>query len=169
MNNPLVELARQTIELYVKEGKTLPIPAVLTLEMQQKAGVFVSLKKQDQLRGCIGTFEPATPNVAQEIIRNAIESAVHDPRFSPLQADELRGLEISVDVLSSPEEVVSISDLDAKKYGMIVSAGARCGLLLPDLPGVNSPEEQLAICRRKAGIGEKELVTLQRFEVRRYT
>lgn len=167
-NSPLVQLARQTIELYVKAGKILSSPAELAPEMMEKAGVFVSLKKHGQLRGCIGTFQPTTPNVAREIIRNAIESATGDPRFSPVTADELAQLEISVDVLSAPEKAGSVQELDAKKYGVIVSAGARRGLLLPDLPGVNSPAEQIAICRRKAGIGEKEKVELSRFQVRRY-
>ncbi len=166
--HPLVQLARKTIETYVKEDKVIDPPSELIPEMKGKAGVFVSLHRQGQLRGCIGTFAPTTENVAKEIIRNAIQSSTKDPRFPPVMEDELSDLEISVDVLSDPEPVESAAELNAKKYGVIVKSDFRRGLLLPDLPGVSTPEEQIAICRRKAGIGEKEPVELFRFEVRRY-
>lgn len=166
--HPLVELARRTIETFVKEGKTIEAPAKLSPEMKQKAGVFVSLHRKGNLRGCIGTFAPTTENVAQEVIRNAIESSTRDPRFPPVGKDEIADLQISVDVLSDPEPVKSAADLDAKKYGVIVKSGARRGLLLPALPGVNTPEEQIAICRQKAWIGEDEPIELFRFQVRRF-
>jgi len=166
--HPLVQLARKTIETYLKEDKIISPPEELTPEMKEKAGVFVSLHRHGQLRGCIGTFVPTTENVAQEVIRNAIESSTRDPRFPPLTEEELEDLEISVDVLSEPEPVSSIADLDPKKYGVIVKSGWRRGLLLPDLEGVDTPEEQIAICRRKAGIGEDEPIELFRFKVRRY-
>jgi len=164
----LVALARKTIELYVKEKKIISPPDPLPEEMNKKAGAFVSLHRQHVLRGCIGTFAPTMPNLAAEIIRNAIEASTRDPRFSPMRSDELGGLEISVDVLSKPEPVESKKYLDAKRYGVIVSSNMRRGLLLPDLEGVNTPEEQIAICRRKAGIGPNEPVELLRFEVRRF-
>ena len=164
----LVQLARRTIETYVKEGKIIDPPADLLPEMKQRAGVFVSLHRQGQLRGCIGTFAPTTASVAEEVIRNAVESAVRDPRFAPVKKEELLDLEISVDVLTDPVPVKSNKELDAKKYGVIVKSGAKKGLLLPDLPGVNTPEEQIAICRRKAWINDDEPVELFRFEVRRY-
>ncbi|MEE8638683.1 MAG: AmmeMemoRadiSam system protein A [Candidatus Margulisiibacteriota bacterium] len=166
--HPLVQLARKTIETYVKEGKVIDPPREMIPEMEGKAGVFVSLHRQGQLRGCIGTFGPTTESVAREIIRNAIQSSTEDPRFPPVQAGELADLEISVDVLSDPVPVKSVKELDAKKYGVIVKSGPLRGLLLPDLPGVNLPEEQIAICRRKAGIGENQPIELFRFEVRRY-
>jgi len=166
--HPLVQLARKTIETYLKEDKIISPPEELTPEMKEKAGAFVSLHRHGQLRGCIGTFVPTTENVAQEVIRNAIESSTRDPRFPPLTEEELEDLEISVDVLSEPEPVSSIADLDPKKYGVIVKSGWRRGLLLPDLEGVDTPEEQIAICRRKAGIGEDEPIELFRFKVRRY-
>lgn len=136
--------------------------------MKERAGVFVSLHKGGSLRGCIGTFSPTTGNVADEVIRNAIESSTRDPRFPPVMENELKELEISVDVLTQPEAVASIADLDPKCYGCIVKSGSRRGLLLPDLEGVDTVDEQIAICRRKAGIGEKEPVELFRFKVRRY-
>lgn len=166
--HPLVQLARRTIETYVRDGKIISLPAELSPEMEQKAGVFVSLHRGGELRGCIGTFSPTTGNVAEEVIRNAVESSTRDPRFPAVAAAELKGLEISVDVLSAPEPVASTKDLDAKKYGVIVKAGAKRGLLLPDLPGVNTPEEQIAICRRKAWINDDEPIELFRFEVRRF-
>jgi AmmeMemoRadiSam system protein A len=167
-NSKIVQLARETIAAYVKEGRIIEPPRELDEEMTVRAGVFVSLHRQGELRGCIGTFRPTTGNVAQEIIRNAIESATRDPRFPPLQAGELADLEVSVDVLSDPEKVKSVSELEAKNFGVIVKAGNRRGLLLPNLPGVNTPQEQIAICRRKAGIGDQEPVELFRFKVIRY-
>ncbi|MDD5382482.1 MAG: AmmeMemoRadiSam system protein A [Candidatus Margulisbacteria bacterium] len=166
--HPLVSLARQTVETYVKEGKVIAPPKEPTAEMKEKAGVFVSLHRKGHLRGCIGTFAPTTESVAKEVIRNAIEAATRDPRFPPVKAEELADLEISVDVLTDPVAVGSERELDAKKYGVIVKSGPRRGLLLPDLPGVNTPQEQIAICRQKAWIDENEPVELFKFEVRRY-
>jgi AmmeMemoRadiSam system protein A len=166
--HPLVQLARKTIETYIRQNLVLDPPPVLTGEMKEKAGVFVSLHRHGELRGCIGTFQPATENVAKEIINNAIESATRDPRFPPLTAAELAGLEISVDVLGRPEPVASKAELDPKIYGCIVKAGPKRGLLLPDLPGVETADEQIAICKRKAGIEQKDAVELFRFKVRRF-
>jgi AmmeMemoRadiSam system protein A len=164
-----VRLARETIENYVKQGKIITPPLDLPEEMiNQKAGVFVSLKKNGNLRGCIGTFIPTQENIAQEIIKNAISAAVDDPRFSPVTISELGDLTISVDVLSPPEEISDISGLDPKKYGAIVSSGYKKGLLLPDLEGVDTAEEQVDIAKRKAGIYPDEKVKLYRFEVKRY-
>jgi len=164
-----VKLARGTIENYIKQGKIITPPLGLPEEMiNQKAGVFVSLKKKGNLRGCIGTFIPTQENIAQEIIKNAISAAVDDPRFSSVNVSELKDLSISVDVLSAPEEVKDISQLDPKKYGVIVSSGYKKGLLLPDLEGVDTVEYQTDIAKRKAGIYPGEKVKLYRFEVKRY-
>ena len=164
-----VKLARETIENYIKQGKIITPPLGLPEEMiNQKAGVFVSLKRFGDLRGCIGTFMPTQENIAQEIIKNAISAAVDDPRFSPVNVSELEDLSISVDVLSVPEEVKDISQLDPKKYGVIVSSGYKKGLLLPDLEGVDTVEYQIDIAKRKAGIYPGEKVKLYRFEVKRY-
>ncbi|MBA7668481.1 hypothetical protein ES703_76593 [subsurface metagenome] len=165
--SPLVRLARETVETYVKEGKT-PEPKELTPEMRERAGVFVSIHKFGELRGCIGTFEPVEKDVAAETIANAISSATRDPRFPPVAPDELKELDYSVDVLTHPEPVESQEQLDPKQYGVIVEAGWRRGLLLPDLEGVDSVDQQIAICRQKAGIAPDEPVKLYRFEVRRY-
>ena len=164
-----VRLARETIENYIKHGKIITPPLGLLEEMiNQKAGAFVSLKKYGELRGCIGTFMPTQKNIAKEIIKNAISAAVDDPRFSPVNVSELEDLSISVDVLSVPEEIKDISQLDPKKYGVIVSSGYKKGLLLPDLEGVDTAKEQVDITKRKAGIYPDEKVKLYRFEVKRY-
>lgn len=167
--HPLVKLARETIELYVRERKVLePRDEDLTPEMKGSAGVFVSLKERGMLRGCIGTFQPTEPNIASEVIRNAISAATQDPRFSPVRPEELERLEYSVDVLTDPEQVNGTADLDPKRYGVIVKAGGRRGLLLPDLEGVDTAEEQVGIAMQKAGIAPGAPVTLFRFEVKRY-
>ena len=165
--SPLVQLAKKTVETFVNEGKT-PEPGELTPEMKEKAGVFVSIHKHGELRGCIGTFEPQQRNVAEEIIANAISSATRDPRFPAIAPSELKDLDYSVDVLTSPEPVESQDQLDPKKYGVIVEAGFRRGLLLPDLEGVDSVDYQIDICRQKAGIMPDEPIKLYRFEVRRF-
>jgi AmmeMemoRadiSam system protein A len=165
--HPLVRLAKRTVEGYVRKGKAVP-PKRLTPEMKARAGVFVSIHKGGELRGCIGTIEPQMANVAEEVMVNAISSATRDPRFFPITADELGELEYSVDVLTEPEPVKGREQLDPKRYGVIVQCGGRKGLLLPDLEGVESAEHQIDICRQKAGIMPGEPVKLYRFEVKRY-
>ncbi len=166
--HPLVRLAKETVENYVRYKKIISPPADPTSEMTEKAGVFVSIKKKGELRGCIGTFQPTTKNVASEIIQNAISAAMQDPRFLPVKSSELDALEYSVDVLTKPEKVESRKDLDPKKYGVIVKSRDRKGLLLPDLEGVDTVEEQVSIASMKAGIYSGEQIELYRFEVRRY-
>ncbi len=165
-----VRLARMAIEAWVREGRVIS-PNELTDtvgKMSGRAGAFVSLKKEGRLRGCIGTIEPTCGNLAEEIIRNAICSCSRDPRFPPVSEDELEGLEISVDVLGEPEPVSSLSQLDPKKYGVIVRSGPRVGLLLPDLEGVDTVDEQLDIARQKAGIAPGESMEILRFQVERH-
>lgn len=177
--SPFVALARATINTWVQRGRKLNFDHYKNqVEMEEdvlgelennQAGVFVSLHKQGELRGCIGTTGPVTENIAQEIIRNAIEAATYDPRFMPVEEHELMDLEIKVDVLGVAEQVSGIEELDAKKYGVIVEKDLHRGLLLPDLEGVNTPEEQIAIAKRKAGILESDTdVILQRFQVIRH-
>ena len=165
--HPIVQLAKDTVENYVRTGKIIK-PETLTEEMKQKAGVFVSIHKKGNLRGCIGTFEPTQENVAQEIIHNAIQSATQDPRFNSIKSSELEDLDYSVDVLTSPKPVEDIGKLDAKKQGIIVQCGWRRGLLLPDLEGVDTVDQQIEICKMKAGIAPSEPVDTFCFEVRRY-
>ncbi len=164
-----VGLARKTIEEYITMGKTPDMPKELPEEMQKKqAGVFVSIKKDGRLRGCIGTIEAVQSSIAKEIVANAISAATRDPRFSPIKQAELPWLTISVDVLGDTEKISSTDELDVKRYGVIVTRGRRRGLLLPNLEGVDTVEEQLAIAKQKAGIGEDEPVEMERFEVVRH-
>lgn len=166
-----VRLARKTIDTYIRTGEKirpsdLELPEDLT---GRRAGAFVSIHKQGKLRGCIGTIGPVAKNLAQEIVNNAISASTRDPRFDPIREDELPWLEINVDVLGEPEDIESIDQLDVKRYGVIVSMkDGRRGLLLPDLDGVDTPEEQVAIARSKGGIGSHENYSLQRFEVVRH-
>ncbi len=164
----LVQLAQSAIREYLETGNILSLPLELTPEMQERRGVFVSLKMKGRLRGCIGTYEPATSCVAKEVIHNAISAATRDPRFSPVTLSEFNELNISVDILSLPEPVKYISELDTKRYGVIVKSGYKRGLLLPDIEGMDTVEEQIEIAKKKAGIGAGESVELFRFEVRRY-
>ncbi|MBC7241479.1 MAG: AmmeMemoRadiSam system protein A [Anaerolineae bacterium] len=167
--HPLVKLAKETIESYVRYGKIPQPPSPLPEEMKGRAGVFVSIHTRDgALRGCIGTIEPTRPNIAEEVIHNAIAAATRDPRFPPVTPAELDDLVINVDVLSPPERIYSLDELDPKRYGVIVQSGWRRGLLLPDLEGVDTVEQQVDIARRKAGIGPREPVEMYRFEVKRY-
>lgn len=166
--HPLVKLAKDAVEHYVLHDKALKPPHVLIPEMREQAGVFVCLKQGGHLRGCIGTFQAVTDNVASEVIQNAVSAATRDPRFSPVTAAELDTLEYSVDVLTEPEKISSGDDLDPTVYGVIVKSGDRKGLLLPDLEGVNTVEEQVSIACGKAGISPGEDIELFRFKVHRY-
>jgi AmmeMemoRadiSam system protein A len=166
--DPFVSLAKKSLQSYLKEGKVMEVPANLAQEFKQKAGAFVSLKKQGKLRGCIGTFLPTKDNIAAEVIANAVSAGLHDPRFSPVQLEEVDGLDFSVDVLSEPEKISDLSELDPKKYGVLVKRGGRTGLLLPMLEGVNTIEEQVHIAMQKAGIRPDEEIEAYRFTVTRH-
>ena len=128
----------------------------------------MSLKKSGLLRGCIGTISPVESCIADEIIRNAISSGTQDPRFPPVEEDELNSLVYSVDVLSEPEPISSMDQLDIKRYGVIVTNGKRRGLLLPNLDGVDTPKQQIDIALQKAGISIHETYSMERFEVVRH-
>jgi len=168
--DPYVSLAKKSLEHYLLAAKVLKFDALsLPYEMlNRKAGVFVSFKKKGKLRGCIGTIEPIRENIAEEIICNAISAGTEDNRFKPIESHELAELTISVDVLSQPQKVSSLSELDAKKYGVIVRSGRRTGLLLPDIEGVNTPQEQIEIALGKANIRIYESYTIECFDVKRH-
>lgn len=164
-----VRLARMAIQNHVLKGIDSDLPPDTPAELTQfQAGVFVSLHRQERLRGCIGTIFPVTSCVGEEILRNAVLACSQDPRFTPLMQDELADLDIGVDVLGAPEDIRSKSQLDIKRYGVIVSKGRRKGLLLPDLEGVESVGQQVQIALSKAGISSDEDYTMQRFEVVRH-
>lgn len=164
-----VRLALASLETYLREGRIMSPPAEVPPEFRRRAGAFVSFKKGGELRGCIGTIEPARADLAEEIICNAVSAGTRDPRFPPVEIGELPDLECSVDVLEEPEPVKSYQELDPVRYGVIVRKGWRTGLLLPDLEGVDTVEEQVAIAKQKAGLrpGDQD-VELFRFRVTRY-
>lgn len=168
-NDPYVMLARESINAYLKRGVELSeLPDYVTEEMRNTSrGVFVSMKKNGNLRGCIGTIFPLTNSIAEEIVRNAIAAGFQDPRFYEVDEEELEDIVFSVDVLTEPE-TARFEDLDPKEYGVIVRSNGRTGLLLPDLEGVNTVEEQLNIALDKAGIGRDEEYTIQKFRVIRH-
>ncbi|QCT70281.1 AmmeMemoRadiSam system protein A [Eubacterium maltosivorans] len=165
-----VRLARYALEAYVKTGVPAKLPKELPGELtSRQVGVFVSLKKHGKLRGCIGTIAPVTGSVAEEILRNAVSAGMSDPRFPQVKVSELEALVYSVDVLSTPEAIGSANALDSRRYGVIVTKGHKRGLLLPNLDGVDSVEQQIAIAKQKAGIAADEACELQRFEVVRHS
>lgn len=165
-SHPLVILAREAIESCLT-GKPLPGPDSAPGN-DKPAGAFVSIKKKGQLRGCIGTIQPVCPTLAEEVVENAVSAATRDPRFPPMTEEELDEITISVDVLTPPEPVSTLGELEPIRYGIIVQSGIRRGVLLPDLPGVDTVERQIEIAMNKAGIGQAENVQLFRFEVKRY-
>ena len=164
-----VKLARASAEFYVKNGSVMQLPDWVPDELLKKrAGAFVSIHKFGALRGCIGTIESTQKNIAFEIIYNAVSAVSKDPRFEPVKENELKYLDISVDILGDAEKINSMSELDVKKYGVIVQSGFKRGLLLPDLDGVDTVEQQVSIARRKGGISPDEKIELFRFEVVRH-
>ncbi len=185
MNHHIL-LAEKAVENYIKEGKIISPPNDLPEEFyRKKAGTFVTIEKNGQLRGCIGTYLPTRPNIAEEIIRNAIAAATEDYRFGPIKKEELPYLSYTVYILSEPELVKDIKELDPKKFGIIVKTNPliypnedvvfdghvpfKSGLLLPDLPGVDSVEKQFLIACQKGGIDPvKEKVVIYRFSVEKY-
>ncbi len=165
-NHPLVLLAFRAIERHLGET-VIPLPTRIP-GFEEPAGAFVSIKKKGQLRGCIGTILPTASTLVEEVVQNAVSAATGDPRFPPMTREELDEITISVDVLTPPEPVSGLEELDAEKYGVIVQSGYRRGVLLPDLPGVDNVEKQVAIAREKAGIAPGEPAQLFRFKVNRY-
>lgn len=164
-----VKLARESAEYFVKNGEEMELPSWVSESLlKTRAGAFVSVHKFGALRGCIGTIAATKKNLALEIIHNAVSAVSEDPRFEPVTQDELKYLDINVDVLGEAEKISSPAELDVKKYGVIVQSGYKRGLLLPDLDGVDTVEQQIAIARRKGGIAPGEDVELFRFEVVRH-
>lgn len=172
--NPYSSLAQKALKSYLETRQIIELPENLPEEMLIKqAGIFVTLEKGKELRGCIGTFLPVYNNIASEIIHNAIAAGIQDYRFLPVTSEEIPDLSFSVSILSKPEKVRGPEDLDPKKYGVIVhceETGQR-GLLLPDLEGVDTPEKQIAICLEKGGIDptRSKKISLYRFTVKKYT
>ena len=164
-----VKWARQCIKTYIKTKKLPPMEEILPdTFLKTKAGVFVTIYEHGELRGCLGSVKALKENLGQEIAHNAISAATCDTRFSPIKKEEFPYLKITVDVLTNPIPILSVMDLDVTKYGIIVENGDRKGVVLPGLSGIETPEQQISVAKRKAGIDEDEEITLYRFEVKRH-
>ena len=169
--HPLVRLAAAAIETFLSHQRIAEPPAALYAEWPEAlrpAGVFVCLKRESRLRGCIGTTEPLHDTLAVEVIHNAIGAATRDPRFPAVCLSELQELDISIDVLGPSEPVPGLDALDHRRYGIVLRSGERRSVLLPDIEGINSVAEQIAAAREKAGLGRHDRIELLRFEVTRY-
>jgi len=176
-SHPFVKLAWASLISWAKYSHILKLNELPPLvqealksywdELHKPRACFVSIKKDGELRGCIGTIEPQRQNLGDEIIQNTVSAAASDPRFPPVCEGELAQLTLSVDVLTPPVKA-TMSDLDPKKYGVIVQQGYLKGVLLPDLPGVDTPEDQLRIAAQKAGIDMEAPFDIFVFESRRY-
>ena len=163
MSDPLVRLARQSIRAHLSGGD--PHRTLADRFNDPPQGCFVSLKLRSRLRGCIGTVLPTQPTLEQEVVTNAIAAATRDPRFDALRLEELEAVTISIDLLFPPEPVQSTGELDPARFGLVLRAGEKCGVLLPDLPGVETVAQQIEICRKKARIADEEPAVMERFQV----
>jgi AmmeMemoRadiSam system protein A len=191
--HPLVSLSKKAVETFIKEGRIISLePGDLPEEfLNRRAGTFVTIEKNGELRGCIGTYLPTKENIGKEIVYNAIAAATQDYRFYPIQKEELPYLSYTVYILSEPELVKEIKELNPKKFGIIVKTRpifssknlggqakdvifnghfvAKTGLLLPDLEGVDTVEKQISIACQKGGIDlAKERILIYKFEVEKY-
>lgn len=173
--HPYVELARRAVRLTALGQDPFrhldPREYAEMAEMTIKRGCFVSIRMlpTGELRGCIGTIRPTRKNLWEEIVANAAAAASKDPRFTPLGPDEVEKCRVSVDILDEPSPVRDLSELDPSVFGVIVEKAGRRGVLLPDLDGVDSVEQQLSIAMRKAGIGSLDGVRIFRFKVLRFS
>lgn len=169
--NSYTSLAKKAIENYIKQGEKISSPENLPKKLlEQKAGAFVTIKKDNKLRGCIGTYMSTEANIAQEIITNAIAAATKDYRFHPVQEKELPYLSYSVSILSELEEIQDFKKLDPKKYGVIVKSNKKTGVLLPDLEGIDTIKKQIVSACKKANIDpSKESLSIYKFTVKEYS
>ena len=169
--HPYVKLAIESVRYYLLKKELLPCPSPLSSNMDYQSGVFVSIKikKNHNLRGCIGTIESNQDNLAKEIIKNAVSAAMRDPRFEPITIEELDKLSFSVDTLTPIESIDTLKKLDPKRYGLSIKGNGKQGILLPDLKGIDTPEKQIDICLKKATIPKNSQYQMYRFEVKRYS
>lgn len=189
MENPYIYLAKLAIETNIKEKKAIEPPADLPNNFyKDKVGVFVTIEHNGVLRGCIGTYLATRPNLAEEIIHNAI-AASNEKKDDPITAEELPKLVYTVYVLHTPKPVKNISELDPKKYGILVKTSPladpnnpnsqevifdghqphKTAILLPDLKGINTPEEQFSVACQKGNIVcNEEKLAIYKVEVEKY-
>ena len=164
----IVKLAIRSVEYFIEIGKPLPCPDPLPDSLKKNAGVFVSIKKQGSLRGCIGTMTPKYKNLAEEVIQNALRAANEDPRFDPIQKRELPSLNFSVDILKPLEKIEDLKSHNVKQFGLLIRGLGKHGLLLPNLENIKSADQQLNICLKKGGFKGNEAYEIFRFEVKRF-
>jgi AmmeMemoRadiSam system protein A len=168
----LIKLAKRAVDSYIKKGEIIKPPEDIEKEfLSKRSGVFVTIEKKGELRGCIGTYLPIRENIAQETIHNAIAAASEDYRFAAIQPSELDELSYTVYLLGKPELVQGEEDLDPQKYGIIIKSldnPGKSGLLLPGLESVETVVKQVAIASQKAGLRPEEKKIIYRFQVKKY-
>lgn len=168
LENDYIRLARDTVEFFVKNKKRPFFDRNKYNIPFKSAACFVTLKNESGLRGCIGSAYPLRQDLFQEIIENAISVCDKDDRFEEVDESELSELFISVDVISEPQKVGGILDLNPKKFGIVVETKEKQGVLLPEIEGIRTPSDQLRLALKKAGIDEYEEYTIKRFTVERH-
>ncbi len=167
--NPYVLLAKEAVENYIKEKRVISPTGNLSPEFKKRAGVFVTIMKGKELKGCIGTYLPTQNNITEEIIQNAIAAATEDYRFDPIQKQELDSLSYSVYILKTPVVIKDKNELNPRKFGIIVKTAQKSGLLLPDLEGVDTIDEQISIACQKGGINPRqEKIAIYKFTAQKY-
>ncbi len=146
-----LRLARAAIGEFLQSGHEIEPPSELFL--QEPRGVFVSLKMDGELRGCIGYMEALMP-LGRAIVRCGIQSATQDPRFPPLALTELELVKVEISVLTPLEKIDNPEDVKVGVHGIVVSAGNRRGLLLPQVPEEYGWDREtfLKYGSRKAGL-----------------
>lgn len=148
----LLSLARKTISYYL-ETKKLPTTTPVSEKVKEKFGVFVTLHKHGQLRGCIGYVEGISP-LYQAVMEMAKSAAFSDPRFPPVQKNEVPELAIEISVLSPLKKIKDVQEIQVGKHGIIIQQGFHRGLLLPQVAtewGWNREEFLQQTCH-KAGL-----------------
>jgi len=169
----LIVLVKKIVEAYIKEEKIIKAEDNLIKEFsEKKAGVFITIEKNKNLRGCIGTYLPTKNNIIEEIIQNTISAATEDYRFGPIQEDELPFLSYTVSILEKPELIKNRKELNPKEYGIIIKTlnyPPKSALLLPDLEGIDTIEKQISITCQKGNIDQlKEEIIIYKFRIKKY-
>lgn len=172
ITDPYVKLAKKAVETYVLDGKVISAEEVkdeFPSEMFEKRnGVFVTIKIGKLTRGCMGTFSATKPDIATEIIANAVDACVNDPRFIPIELEELDSLTYCIDLLGDFEHITNLKQINPNKHGMFVSYGQKTGIMLPKAEKVNTPEQQLEIILEKSGINKDDKYNMYRFKTGRH-
>lgn len=149
----LLGLARGTLEAHFRGEPPPRLASDRSDAFGQPRGLFVTLRIGEDLRGCIGTVA-ARGDITRIVSEYALRAALDDPRFEPLSAAELSGVTIEISVLGAPREIAGPEDVVIGLDGLIIEAGGRRGLLLPQVApewGFDAPTFVAEVCR-KAGL-----------------